>query len=35
MTIQENIQKKAEGFGKLAPVFIEGANLVLNNMYIN
>ena len=35
MTIQENIQKKAEGFGKLAPVFLEGANFVLNNMYIN
>ena len=35
MTIQENIQKKAKGFLKLAPVFIEGANFVLNNMYIN
>ena len=35
MTIQENIQKKAEGFGKLAPVFLEGANFALNNMYIN
>ena len=35
MTVQEKIQNKAEGFGKLAPVFIEGANFVLNNMYIN
>ena len=24
MTIQEKIQKKAEGFGKLAPAFLEG-----------
>ena len=35
MTIQENIQKKAERFEKLAPVFLEGAKFVLNNMYIN
>ena len=35
MILQEKIQKKAEGFGKLAPVFLEGANFVLNNMYIN
>ena len=35
MTVQEKIQNKAEGFGKLAPVFIEGANFALNNMYIN
>ena len=27
MTIQEKIQKKAEEFGKLAPVFLEGAEL--------
>ena len=25
MTIQERIKQKAEGFGKLAPVFLEGA----------
>lgn len=35
MTVQEKIQNKAEGFGKLAPVFVEGANFALNNMYIN
>ena len=35
MILQEKIQNKADGFGKLAPVFIEGANFVLNNMYIN
>ena len=35
MTLQENIQKKAEGFGQLAPVFLEGANFALNNQWIN
>ena len=35
MTVQEKIQNKAKGFGKLAPVFVEGANFALNNMYIN
>ena len=25
MTLQEKIQKKAEGYGKLASVFLEGA----------
>lgn len=35
MTVQEKIQNKAEGFGKLAPVFVEDANFALNNMYIN
>ena len=35
MILQEKIQKKAERFGKLAPVFLEGANFALNNMYIN
>ena len=35
MILQEKIQKKAEGFGKLAPVFLEGAKFALNNMYIN
>lgn len=33
--IQEKIQKKAEGFGKLAPVFLEGANFVLENQWIS
>ena len=35
MTVQEKIQKKAEGFGKLAPVFLEGAEFALNNQWIN
>lgn len=35
MTVQEKIQNKAEGFGKLDSVFVEGANFALNNMYIN
>ena len=35
MTVQEKIQKKAEGFGKLAPVFLEGAKFALENLWIN
>ena len=35
MTLQEKIQKKAEGFGKLAPVFLEGAEFSLNNQWIS
>ena len=35
MTLQEKIQKKAEGFGKLAPVFLEGAKFALENQWIN
>ena len=35
MTVQEKIQKKAEGFGKLAPVSLEGAEFTLNNQWIN
>ena len=35
MTLQEKIQNKAEEFGKLAPVFIEGANFALNNQWIS
>ena len=35
MTFQEKIQKKAEGFGKLAPVFLEGANFALENQWIS
>ena len=35
MIIQEKIQKKAEGFGKLAPVFLEGAEFALNNQFIS
>ena len=33
--IQEKIQKKAEGFGKLAPVFLEGAKFALENQWIS
>ena len=35
MTLQEKIQKKAEGFGKLAPVFLEDAEFALNNQWIS
>ena len=35
MIIQEKIHKKAEGFGKLAPVFLEGAEFALNNQWIS
>ena len=35
MTLQEKIQKKAEGYGKLAPVFLEGAKFALKNQWIN
>ena len=33
--IQEKIRKKAEGFGKLAPAFIEGAKFALENQWIS
>ena len=33
--IQEKIRKKAEGFGKLAPVFLEGAEFALENQWIS
>lgn len=33
--IQEKIKKKAERFGKLAPVFLEGAEFVLKNQWIS
>ena len=35
MILQEKICKKAEGFGKLTPVFLEGAEFALNNQWIN
>ena len=34
MILQEKIQKKAEGYGKLAPVFLEGAKFALENQWI-
>ena len=35
MILQEKIQKKAEGFGKLAPTFLEGAQFLLENQWIS
>ena len=35
MTLQEKIQKKAEGYGKLAPAFLEGAKYALENQWIS
>ena len=35
MTIEEKIQKKAEGYGKLAPAFLEGAKFALENQWIS
>ena len=35
MIIQEKIKKEAEGYGKLAPAFIEGAKFALENQWIN
>ena len=35
MILQENVKKKAEGFGQLAPVFIEGAKFALENQWIS
>ena len=35
MTVQEKIKKKAEGFGPLAPVFLEGAEFALENQWIS
>ena len=35
MIIQEKIRKKAEGFGKLAPVFLESAKFALENQWIS
>ena len=35
MIIQKNIKKKAKGFLKFAPVFLEGADYALNNQWIS
>ena len=35
MTLNEKIQKKAEGYGKLATAFLEGADFALNNQWIS
>ena len=35
MILQEKIQKKADGYGKLSPVFLEAADYALNNQWIS
>lgn len=35
MILQEKIKQKAEGFGKLASVFLEGAEFALNEQWIS
>ena len=35
MTVQEKIKKEAEGYGTLAPAFIEGAKFTLENQWIS
>ena len=35
MLLQEKIKKKAEGFGKLAPAFLEGTEFILENQWIS
>ena len=35
MILQEKIKNKSEGFGKLAPVFLEGAEFALENQWIS
>lgn len=35
MTLQEKIRKKAEEYGKLASVFLEGAKFALENQWIS
>lgn len=35
MTLQEKVKQKAERYGKLAPVFLEGVNFALENQWIS
>ena len=35
MILQERIKKEADGYGKLAPAFIEGAEFALENQWIS
>lgn len=35
MTLQEKIQNKAEEYGELAPIFLEGAEFALDNQWIS
>ena len=35
MILQEKIRQKSEGYGKLAPVFLEGAKFALENQWIS
>lgn len=33
--VQEKIKNKSEGFGPLAPLFLEGAEFALNNQWVS
>ena len=35
MILQEKIKEEADGYGKLAPAFLEGADFALNNQQIS
>lgn len=35
MIFQEKIKKEADGYGKLAPAFIEGADFAIENQWIS
>ena len=35
MTLDEQVQKNAEGYGKLAPAFLEGTKFVLESQWIS
>ena len=35
MILQEKIKKEADGYGPLAPAFIEGANFAIENQWIS
>ena len=35
MILQEKIKKEADGYGKLAPAFIEGAEFAIENQWIS
>ena len=35
MVIEEKIKKEADGYGKLAPAFIEGAEFAIENQWIS
>ena len=35
MILQKKIRQKSEGYGKFAPVFLEGAKFALENQWIS